>query len=75
MENFPWTRLPDVDQPQGQKSPVDVAVLRQRGPAAVRAALGDGNFAGLYQRSDAEMLAIWEVAISETRALMAEGWA
>jgi creatinine amidohydrolase len=75
MENFPWTRLPGVAQPEAQKPPVDVAVLRQRGPVAVRASLGDGNFAGLYQRSDAEMLAIWEVAIAETRALMAEGWA
>ncbi len=75
MENFPWTRLPDVAQPEGQKAPVDVALLRQRGPAAVRMSLGDGNFAGRYQRSDAEMLAIWEVAIAETRALIAEGWA
>jgi creatinine amidohydrolase len=75
MENFPWTRLPDVAQPEGQKPPVEVAVVRQRGPDAVRAALGDGNFAGLYQRSDAEMQAIWEVALSETRALIAEGWA
>jgi creatinine amidohydrolase len=75
MENFPWTRLPGVAQPEEQKAPVDVAVVRQRGPVAVRAALGDGNFAGLYQRNDVEMQAIWEVAISETRALITEGWA
>jgi len=75
MENFPWTRLPGVDQPESQKPPVDVAAPRQRGPVAVRASLGDGNYAGLYQRSDAEMAAIWEVAVSETRAVIAEGWA
>lgn len=75
MENFPWTRLPGVAQPAGQKPPVDVAALRQRGPAAVRAALGDGNFAGVYQRDDAELAALWEVAVAETRALIAEGWA
>ena len=75
MENFPWTRLPGVAQPAGQKPPVDVAALRQRGPAAVRAMLGDGNFAGVYQRDDAELAALWEVAVAETRAVIADGWA
>jgi creatinine amidohydrolase len=74
MENFPWTRLADVEQPDAQKQPVDIARLRQSGPAAVRAGLGDGNFAGVYQRSDAEMLAIWQVAIAETRALIEGPW-
>ncbi len=36
--------------------------------------LGDGNFDGLYQRPDAEMLALWEVAVAETRAVIADGW-
>lgn len=75
MENFPWTRLEGVTQPESQKTPVDVAALRQRGPAAVRAGLGDGNFAGLYQRSDAEMQAIWDVAVAETRAIIEGPWA
>jgi creatinine amidohydrolase len=75
MENFPWTRLADVALPHQQKAPVDMAAVRHRGPAAVRAALDDGNFAGLYQRSDAEMDAIWKVAVAETRALIAEDWA
>ena len=35
---------------------------------------GDGNFGGFYQRPDDEMLALWEVAIAETRALIEEGW-
>jgi creatinine amidohydrolase len=74
MENFPWTRLAGVARPDSQKQPVDIAALRQRGPAAVRAGLGDGNFAGLYQRDDAEMLAIWEVAVAETRELIAGPW-
>ncbi|MFO7168418.1 MAG: creatininase family protein [Chloroflexota bacterium] len=75
MENFPWTRLPGVAQPQEQKAPVDVAALRQRGAAAVRAGLGDGNFAGRYERSDDEMLAIWAEAVAETRALIEGPWA
>lgn len=75
MENFPWTRLAGVAQPAGQKQPVDIAALRHGGPAAVRAGLGDGNFAGCYQRDDAELLAIWAVAVAETRALIAGPWA
>jgi creatinine amidohydrolase len=74
MENFPWTRLPGVALPDHQKPPVEIAALRQRGPAAVRAGLGDGNFAGYYQRDDAEMLAIWQVAIAETRAMIEGPW-
>ncbi|NJN18844.1 MAG: creatininase family protein [Oscillochloris sp.] len=74
MENFPWTRLADVALPDVQKQPVDVMALRRSGPAAVRAGLGDGNYAGVYQRSDAEMQAIWDVAIAETRALIEGGW-
>ena len=35
--------------------------------------LGDGNFGGLYQRSDEDMHAIWSVALDETRALI-ETW-
>lgn len=74
MENFPWTRLAEVAQPGEQKAPVDIAALRQGGPLAVRAGLGDGNFAGLYQRDDAEMAAIWAVAVAETRALLEGTW-
>jgi creatinine amidohydrolase len=36
----------------------------------VREYIGDGNFGGAYQRSDDEMLAIWRVAVDETRALI-----
>lgn len=74
MENFPWTRLPDVPQPNAQKAPIDSTRLRQMTPAKVREYLGDGNFAGLYQRPDDEMLAIWQVAIEETRELLTEAW-
>jgi creatinine amidohydrolase len=74
MENFPWTRLAGVAQPEGQKPMVEVAPLRARGARAVREGLGDGSFGGRYQRSDAEMLAIWRVAVAETRAIIAEGW-
>lgn len=74
MENFPWTRLPDVNQPDEQKPPVDMDLLRVLNPQAARQVLGDGNYAGRYQRSDEEMRAIWSAAVEETRALLTDGW-
>jgi creatinine amidohydrolase len=74
MENFPWTRLADIALPDTQKPMTDVDWLRQLSAAEVRAQLGDGNYGGRYQRSDAEMQAIWQVAVAETRALIAGPW-
>jgi creatinine amidohydrolase len=74
MENFPWTRLPGVAMPGLPKPPVDVEALKPRGPEGVREGLGDGNFGGLYQRSDDDVFALWRVAVEETRALIARGW-
>lgn len=74
VENFPWTRLAGVAMPEAAKPPVDMARLRNRGPEAVREGLGDGNFAGRYQRPDREMQAIWEVAVQETREMLENGW-
>jgi hypothetical protein len=74
MENFPWTRLADVAHPDEQKPMTDLDRLRQLGPTEVRAQLGDGNFGGRYQRPDADMQAIWDVAVAETRAVIDEGW-
>jgi creatinine amidohydrolase len=54
---------------------MDVARFVQLDPVAKKKLLGDGNFGGLYQRSDDEMLALWHVAVEETRALMQDGWA
>jgi creatinine amidohydrolase len=75
MENFPWTRLPNLRLPDGQKPMIDLERMRLRDPAAVRDYLGDGNFGGLYQRPDADMLAIWAIAVAETRALLEGHWA
>ncbi len=74
MENFPWTRLAGVELP-GHQKPLSARVGKARLVGdALRAHLGDGNFGGYYQRADAEMLALWQVAVTETRALIAEGW-
>ncbi len=74
MENFPWTRLPDAHVPEGAKPMLDIDRARLLDPARMRALIGDGNYGGRYQRSDDEMLAIWAVAVEETRALIEGGW-
>jgi creatinine amidohydrolase len=74
MENFPWTRLPGVAQPDVRKPMVDFDRMRVMAPPAVRDLLGDGNFGGFYGRPDADMLAIWEVAVAETRAVLEGPW-
>jgi creatinine amidohydrolase len=71
MENFPWTRLADVAMP-AEPAPT-LATPRKYNAAEMRERLGLGNFAGLYQRPDEEMLAIWAVAVMETRSLL-ENW-
>jgi creatinine amidohydrolase len=75
MENFPWTRLPGVEMPATQKPMADLAHLRLLPPAALREYLVDGNYGGLYQRPDADMLAIWQEAVEETRSLLVGSWA
>jgi creatinine amidohydrolase len=74
MENFPWTRLADVEQPTTQKPTIDTSQLMSMPPQAVRTYLGDGNFGGFYQRSDEAMLTIWRVAVQETRDLLTSDW-
>ena len=74
MENFPWTRLPALSMPEAQRPMVDLAKVRVLDPVALREYLGDGNYGGLYQRPDEDMLAIWQVAVDETRALLTGGW-
>jgi creatinine amidohydrolase len=75
MENFPWTRLEGVAMPAGQKPMIDFAKMRLLSPKALRDYLGDGNFGGVYQRPDEDMLAIWQVAGEETRDLLEGSWA
>ena len=75
LENFPWTRLDGVQMPDTEKTGLDFDHLDLLDPAALREYLGEGNFGGRFQRPDADMHAIWEVAVAETRALLDGGWA
>jgi len=75
MENFPWTRVPNVHYPNNQKPMINTEQLRLHDPKKARELLGDGNFGGLYQRPDEEMLALWKVAVEETREVIEGPWA
>jgi creatinine amidohydrolase len=75
MENFPWTRLAGVVYPSERKTPAEVTKIHSMAPPHVREYIGDGNFAGLYQRPDEEMLALWRAGVEETRNVIANDWA
>lgn len=74
MENFPWTRLPDVKLPDGQKPMIDLALMRLMDAAGVRAYLGDGNFGGVYQKPDDQVQRVWRVGVEETREALEGPW-
>jgi creatinine amidohydrolase len=75
MENFPWTRLANAPAPDRKKPAVEMDRIRAMSPQTLRNYIGDGNFGGQYQRGDEEMLALWQVAVDETRAVIEHGWA
>jgi creatinine amidohydrolase len=74
LENFPWTRLPGVEPPEGAKPLFDEAAYRVSDPPRVRELLGDGSFGGRYARDDGEMQRIWDAGVVEVRDLLAGGW-
>lgn len=75
MENFPWTRLEGVEMPDEEKPAINFDHMRLLDPKRLREYLGEGNFGGKFQRPDADMQAIWDVAVGETRALLESRWA
>lgn len=74
MENFPWTRLAGVEMPTERKPMIDLVRYQRIDPGAKKLLIGDGNFGGHYQRPDAELMALWEVAVAETRSLITSDW-
>ncbi len=69
MENYPWTRLPSTPA-DGSKRMVDLDLLKTLASFEARTLLEDGSFGGRTQRPDAEMLAIWHIAVEETREIL-----
>ena len=74
MENFPWTRLANAAAPAGAKDMVDIPRMMLMNPVQIRAYIGDGNMGGVYQKPDDEMMALWQTAVEETRALLDGPW-
>ena len=74
MENFPWTRLSNAVAPEGGKPLIDFKKLNISNPQEYRAMLGDGNFGGDYQKSDEDMLKIWQAGVAETREALEDSW-
>jgi creatinine amidohydrolase len=74
MENFPWTRLAGVAMPEAEKPKLDLTRLDVLNIAGQREFLQDGNFGGPYQMPDEDMMALWAVAVDETRALLTDNW-
>ena len=74
MENFSWTRLENIKLPRDQKPMTDLEKVRRLDPKSLRQYLNDGNYGGLYQRDDEEMMTIWRIAVQETRTLLMEDW-
>ena len=69
MENFPWTRLASSPA-EGDKPMINPNYLRSLPPFEIRQEIDDGTYGGVLQRNDADMLAIWQVAVEETRVLI-----
>lgn len=74
MENFPWTRIAGAPVPEFQKERLDFAATARVDAGRKRERIGEGNYHGVFQRSDEDMLAIWKVAVDETRAEIEHGW-
>lgn len=74
LENFAFTRLPGVKLPDAQKPMIDLARMRLFDAAGVRAYIGDGNFGGVYEKPDEQMLEMWRVGVEETREALEGPW-
>lgn len=74
MENFPWTRLAGVTQPDLPKPMVDTSGLNSLSPEDAKVLLGDGSFGGAYEKPDEVMQGLWRVGVEETRALLTGPW-
>ncbi|WP_312525373.1 creatininase family protein [Paracoccus sp. (in: a-proteobacteria)] len=74
MENFPWTRLKGVTSPEFAKDRIDFSAISRVDAWRKRSRIAEGNYHGVFERPDAEMLAIWQVGVEETRQEIEQGW-
>jgi creatinine amidohydrolase len=74
LENYPWTRLEGIEQPDERKPMQDISRMRNLDPTDVRAMLGDGSLGGLYERPDEDVLRVWQAGVEEVRDVLDRGW-
>lgn len=74
MENFPWTRIATAVCPDEVKPRIDFSANARVDAVRKRERLAEGNYHGLFQRPDEDMLAIWDVAVKETRDQIENDW-
>ena len=60
--------------PAGAKDMVDIPRMMLMSPAEIRNYIGDGNMGGVYEKPNEEMMALWQTAVEETRALLDGPW-
>ena len=72
MENFPWTRLTEVELPADRKEPLPQPL--PAAPGAMREVAGDGQYGGFYSLPDEDVLRVWATGVDETRELLETGW-
>ena len=73
-ENFPWTRLEGVEGPAGGKPVPDAELMATANADEVRQLLGDGTGGGTYQRSDDDVMRVWQAGVEELRRVLENGW-
>lgn len=74
MENFPWTRLEGAPIPNFQKERIDFAASARVDAGRKRERIAEGNYHGVFQRPDQDMMEIWKVAVEETRHEIEHDW-
>ena len=74
MENFPWTRLEGAPVPNFKKDRIDFAATARVDAGRKRERIAEGNYHGVFQRPDHDMMEIWKVAVEETRHEIEQDW-
>lgn len=74
LENFPWSRVEDVEMPSEPAPVQDRELLGRLSWREMLEAAPDGSHGGAYERSDEDMLQIWAAGVAEVRDLLENGW-
>ncbi|HET6502692.1 MAG TPA: creatininase family protein [Amycolatopsis sp.] len=74
LENFPWTRVAGAEIPDGSAPILPRDRFGTMTPREIKELAPDGSLGGAYQRSDEDMLAVWNAGVSEVRELLEKGW-